>query len=199
MIVAVVGPSGAGKDTLIAHAKHLRPDLHLVRRVITRPSDAGGEDFEGVTLAEFAIRKAKGEFALDWQAHGLHYALPQAELAGRGLRLFNGSRAALPGALRLFPALKVILVTAPEAVLAARLSARGRECAGDVSERLARADFAMPPGIPYVTIQNDGSLDRSIARFLVALPDVEPVPQVSPDPVTGIAGARTNLQQDPRP
>lgn len=199
MIVAVVGPSGAGKDTLIAHAKHLRPDLHLVRRVITRPSDAGGEIFEGVTLAEFAARKAGGEFALDWQAHGLHYGLPRTEFAGAGLRLFNGSRGALPAALRVFPTLKVILVTAPGAVLAARLSARGRESTGDVIDRLARADFAMPPGIPYVTVQNDGSLDRSIARFLVALPDIEPVPQVSPDPATGNAGARTNLSQDHRP
>jgi phosphonate metabolism protein PhnN/1,5-bisphosphokinase (PRPP-forming) len=199
MIVAVVGPSGAGKDTLIAHAKHLRPDLHLVRRVITRPSSAGGENFEGVSPDEFAARKTRGEFALDWQAHGLQYALPHAELAGTGLRLFNGSRAALPAAHRLFPDLKVILVTAPEAILAQRLSARGRESAGDVTDRLARAGFAMPPGIPYVTVQNDGSLQRSIARFLVALLYDEPVPQGSADPAPGIAGTRPKLQQDPRP
>ncbi|MFZ0099474.1 MAG: phosphonate metabolism protein/1,5-bisphosphokinase (PRPP-forming) PhnN [Gemmobacter sp.] len=199
MIVAVVGPSGAGKDTLIAHAKHLRPDLHLVRRVITRPSDAGGENFEGVSLAEFAARKARCEFALDWQAHGLHYALPRTELAGTALSLFNGSRAALPAALRLFPALKVILVTAPEAVLAARLSARGRESAGDVNDRLARADFAMPPGIPYVTVQNDGHLNRSIARFMAALHDDDPFPPGGADRASDSDGARANLLQDPRP
>lgn len=199
MIVAVVGPSGAGKDTLIAHAKHLRPDLHLVRRVITRPSDAGGESFEGVALDEFAARKARGEFALDWQAHGLHYALPRTEFAGAGLRLFNGSRAALPGALRLFPNLKVILVTAPEAVLAARLSARGRESAGDVNDRLARADFAMPPGIPYVTVQNEGQLNRSIARFMAALHDDDPFPPSSGDRASEGNGARRNPSQDPRP
>lgn len=199
MIVAVVGPSGAGKDTLIAHAKHLRPDLYLVRRVITRPSDAGGENFEGVSLAEFAARKARGEFALDWQAHGLHYALPRTELAGTGLSLFNGSRAALPAALRLFPALKVILVTAPEAILAARLSARGRESAGDVNDRLARAGFAMPPGIPYVTVQNDGHLNRSIARFMAALHDDDPFPPGGADRASDSDGARANLLQDPRP
>ena len=79
-----------------------------------------------MALDEFAARKTRGEFAQDWQAHGLHYTLPRTEFAGAGLRLFNGSRAALPGALRLFPNLKVVLVTAPEPVLAARLSARGR-------------------------------------------------------------------------
>ena len=49
MIVAVVGPSGAGKDTLIAHAKHLRPDLHLVL--------AGAADSATTAAIDLAIRK----------------------------------------------------------------------------------------------------------------------------------------------
>ncbi|MCC2112585.1 MAG: phosphonate metabolism protein/1,5-bisphosphokinase (PRPP-forming) PhnN, partial [Hyphomicrobiales bacterium] len=52
-LVLVVGPSGAGKDTLMAAIGRARPDLHIVRRVVTRPSEAGGEPFEGVTEAEF--------------------------------------------------------------------------------------------------------------------------------------------------
>ena len=52
-LIAVVGPSGAGKDTLIEAARRARPDLLIVRRVITRPTESGGEDFEGVTEAEF--------------------------------------------------------------------------------------------------------------------------------------------------
>lgn len=39
-LFAVVGPSGAGKDTLIAAALAARPDLAIVRRVITRPVEA---------------------------------------------------------------------------------------------------------------------------------------------------------------
>ena len=93
-LICVVGPSGAGKDTLIDAARTQRPDLVIVRRVITRPSALGGEDFEGVTQAEFERRKAAGDFALDWRAHGLSYGLPAATLAlrdeGRDL-LVNGS------------------------------------------------------------------------------------------------------------
>ena len=171
-IFAVVGPSGAGKDTLIAGAIAARPDLVLVRRVITRPTEAGGEPFEGVTEAEFHARKARGDFALDWQAHGLHYGIPRAQVAGPGPVIFNGSRAALADALRVFPGLRVILITAPDAVLAARLAARGREDAADIRARLKRAAFTLPPGITAETVVNDGSLQDGVARLLAALQPV---------------------------
>ncbi|MGQ0565656.1 MAG: phosphonate metabolism protein/1,5-bisphosphokinase (PRPP-forming) PhnN [Gemmobacter sp.] len=169
MIFAVVGPSGAGKDTLIAGALAARPDLRLVRRVITRPTQAGGEDYDGVTEAEFAARKARGDFALDWQAHGLHYGIPAAQVAGPGDVIFNGSRAALPAAQARFPDLVVILVTAPDAVLAARLAARGRETAEVIRDRLSRAAFRLPPGVAATTVLNDTTPEAGIARMLAAL------------------------------
>ncbi len=67
--VAVVGPSGAGKDTLIAHAKAAladEPPVEFVRRVITRPSDGATEDHDTLTEAEFLEALANGAFALAW-------------------------------------------------------------------------------------------------------------------------------------
>jgi ribose 1,5-bisphosphokinase len=168
-LFAIVGPSGAGKDTLIAGAMAARPDLRLVRRVITRPTEAGGEDFEGVSLSAFQSRKALGEFALDWEAHGLCYGLPADALTGAGVVLFNGSRAALPGAMARFPGLTVILITAPIAVLAKRLAARGRETAEDISQRLERAGFALPLGVTVREVINDGTEAEGVARLLDAL------------------------------
>ena len=75
-LIAVVGPSGAGKDTLMAAIGRARPDLHIVRRVVTRPSEAGGEPFEGVTEAEFRQRQTRGDFLFAWAAHGLSYGIP---------------------------------------------------------------------------------------------------------------------------
>lgn len=172
MIFAVVGPSGAGKDTLIRGAIAARPDLRLVRRVITRPAEAGGEDFEGVSAPEFALRRDRGEFALWWEAHGLSYGIPRAQVAGPGEVIFNGSRAALPEAVRVFPDLRVILVTAPDAVLAARLAARGRESEADIRARLARAAFTLPEGIAAETVVNDGAQEAGVARLLAALQPV---------------------------
>jgi ribose 1,5-bisphosphokinase len=172
MIFAVVGPSGAGKDTLIQGALTLRPDLRLVRRVITRPTEAGGEDFEGVTAEDFANRRDRCAFALHWEAHGLSYGIPKAQIDGPGDVIFNGSRAALALALQVFPDLRVILVTAPDAILAARLAGRGRESRTDIEARLQRAAFSLPDGIAAETVVNDGTPDQGIARLLAALQPV---------------------------
>lgn len=173
-VFAVVGPSGVGKDTLMAAAKAARPELHLVRRVITRPEAAGGEPFEGVTEAEFARRKEARAFALDWEAHGLHYGIPHVDdalIAGRTV-LFNGSRGVLGHAWEVFPSLTVLHITASPDVLAARLAARGRESQDEIATRLARASYEIPYGPPIRTVQNDGSLDDALAQMLAALTKV---------------------------
>ncbi|MCU0904092.1 MAG: phosphonate metabolism protein/1,5-bisphosphokinase (PRPP-forming) PhnN [Tabrizicola sp.] len=172
MIFAVVGPSGAGKDRLIEGALRHRPDLRLVRRVITRPTEAGGEAFEGVSPAEFAARLQAGAFALHWQAHGLSYGIPGDQITGPGDVVFNGSRAALPAALTAFPDLRIILVTAPVAVLARRLAARGRESETEIRDRLSRAGFALPDGIAATVVTNDSTPEIGIARLLAALQPV---------------------------
>lgn len=165
----VVGPSGAGKDTLLAGAMAADPRLHWARRVITRPESAGGEPFEGATEAEFAERLAQGEFALHWDAHGLRYGVPFAELPqGRDV-IVNGSRAAIPQALAAFPALKVIHITAPVAILADRLAARGRESRDEIAARLSRADLSLPADLPVIEIVNDASPETGAARLLQAL------------------------------
>jgi ribose 1,5-bisphosphokinase len=171
-VFAVVGPSGAGKDTLIAAVRDGRVAVHVVRRVITRPEEAGGEPYEGVTEAEFAARRDAGAFLLHWEAHGLHYGIPiEAERAleeGRDI-IFNGSRAMLAEAWAAFPNLTVILVTAPIQVLAERLAARGRETPQEIAARLARARYEVPPGIPVRVVENGGSLEDAVAAFLAAL------------------------------
>lgn len=168
-LIAVVGPSGAGKDTLLAGALAARPDWELVRRVITRPTGPG-EDHEPVGMAEFEVRRALGQFALHWQAHGLYYAIPGATLARvrtGATVLFNGSRAALPQAQAVWPRLEVVMVTAPVPLLAARLSARGRESAESIAARLHRSLLPPPPGARVV--MNDGSVAEGVARLLAVL------------------------------
>ncbi len=168
----VVGPSGAGKDTLLSGAVAADPRLHWARRVITRPETPGGEPFEGVSAAEFASRLTRGDFALHWQAHGLCYGVPETELLplvqGRDVVL-NGSRAGLAQAMAAFPGLSVVLITAPVAVLAERLAQRGRESRADIAARLNRVNFDLPQGCPVIEVANDASPETGVARLLQAL------------------------------
>lgn len=168
----VVGPSGAGKDTLLAGAVAADPRLHWARRVITRPETAGGEPFEGVTEAVFADRLARGNFVLHWQAHGLHYGVPKAEVDARDQGrdvLLNGSRGALAAARAAFPDLVVLHISAPVPVLAERLAARGRETRAEIEARLGRADLGLPEGLPVVEIANDSDRETGVDRLLQAL------------------------------
>lgn len=183
-LIAVVGPSGAGKDTLMAAAAASRPDLVWARRAITRPATAGGEPFEGVDEAEFARRRAAGAFAIWWEAHGLSYGVPMSALtaakAGATV-MFNGSRAALDAARAVFPALEVVLVTAPPEILARRLALRGRESEAEIARRLARSVDPSPGAADGAAagtaagsaamrvVANDGDLETGAARFLAAL------------------------------
>lgn len=175
-LVAVVGPSGAGKDSLIAGLAAADPRLVPVRRVVTRPADAT-EPFLPVSEAAFARMVAAGAFALHWRAHGLGYGIPveaaEAVAAG-GVRLANLSRGVLAEAAEAFPAVTILSVTVPEDVLAERLARRGRETRADIAARLARPRIRPPEGIAAIEVDNGGSLVQAVTAALAALSEVAP-------------------------
>lgn len=171
-LIAVVGPSGVGKDSVMAGLVAARPGLTTVRRSITRDPDLGGEDFDPLTPAAFEASKAAGDFALTWGAHGLFYAIPRTALHplahGHDL-LVNLSRGVLAQAQALVPRLTVLHITASPETLSARLSARGRETTTDIASRLSRPSPSFPPGLDVVTIANDGPLAATLSAALIAL------------------------------
>jgi len=181
-LLLIVGPSGAGKDTLIDGARTaLKDDPRFIfaRRVITRPAEAGGEDHEPTTDAEFARREHGGEFMMTWRAHGLCYGLPKSlenDLASGRNVIANVSRATLAAFAERFPSARVIEITAPPALRAQRLARRGREDAADIAERLAREVPRTPTSLRVSTVDNDASPEDGIKRLLVALTDREAEP-----------------------
>ena len=126
-LVYVVGPSGAGKDSVLAwlrqHLPH-SPAIHWARRTITRPARAGDEVHEAVDPPQFLALRERGAFALAWQANGLHYGVRASELAPiehGGWVLVNGSRAHLDPTRSRFPGLTVVHITASPDTLRQRL------------------------------------------------------------------------------
>lgn len=170
----VVGPSGAGKDSLMDGARQQLPSDQFVfaKRIITRPPGMIGEDYQSCDPATFAQKAKEGAFLMTWQAHGYQYGLDRSLLEqqhqGRHV-IANGSRAAVSEMAnqvrQLIPNFVVVLVTAPIDVLADRLAKRGRESRSDIKQRLERHVHPLPEEIEVLTVANDASLDEGIKRF----------------------------------
>jgi ribose 1,5-bisphosphokinase len=171
-LVVVVGPSGAGKDTLIAMARALcakNPRIVFPRRIVTRPPSAA-EDHDSVSPPEFDSAIGQGAYAFWWEAHGLKYALSAAidtELRAGKTVVCNVSRAVVSALRERYADLTVVLVTAPKDVLQARLAARGRE--SDVTERLDRPAPAFDDLAPDIVIENTGDPQDGASRLAAVL------------------------------
>jgi ribose 1,5-bisphosphokinase len=175
-LVLVVGPSGAGKDTLLGAAqKMLASDDGIVfpRRAVTREASAF-ENNEAVTQADFDRAVASGAYALWWRAHEHGYGVARAidDEIGKGRAVVvNVSRTIIGDARLKYQRAFVVLITAPAEVLAERLSARGRATDGDLGSRLQRASLDTD-GTPDLVISNVGAIEdnaRKLAGFISSL------------------------------
>ncbi|MEP2703443.1 MAG: phosphonate metabolism protein/1,5-bisphosphokinase (PRPP-forming) PhnN [Roseibium sp.] len=174
-LILVVGPSGAGKDTLMSALKTRltdRADVDFARRAITRDADADAEDHDTLSRPEFDQLVANGEAALSWEAHGLGYVIPKPydQAIANGNTVFaNGSRKVLKQAADKYETAIVLLITAPIEILAERLAARGRESKNEIERRLKRADLE-PENVPnLIRIENTGQIEDSVAAMIAAL------------------------------
>jgi len=174
-LLYVVGPSGAGKDSIIDWAQQHQGsgnNVVFVRRTITRPGDAGGERHHGVSAEAFVAMRARGEFSMAWEAHGLSYGIPNSIRADlqRGMTVvINGSRAYLPQAAADFPHIEVVHITAASAILQRRLRSRARESGSDLALREMRPLLEHVRGLTVMEIHNDGELFRAGEAFLQIL------------------------------
>ncbi|MGZ5875381.1 MAG: phosphonate metabolism protein/1,5-bisphosphokinase (PRPP-forming) PhnN [Bradyrhizobium sp.] len=169
-LILVVGPSGAGKDTLIGLARAACANDRSVvfpRRVVTRKASTF-EDNEQVGPGAFRRARGKGEYAVDWGAHGHCYALPRAIdddiRAGRTV-IANVSRTVVDAMRRAYANVVVVSVTAPPEILAQRLAERARGSDGQIEHRLRRTvDDA--GAAPDVIIFNVGSVEDRAREFV---------------------------------
>lgn len=176
-LIVVVGPSGAGKDTVLQGWRSRLPagtSVHFVRRVITRSADPLGENHEPVSEVSFAQLLADAALAFHWQAHGLRYGVRSealAPLARNEWVVLNGSREYLPLMRQQAPALRVVEITAPHAVLAQRLQDRSREAAPALQERLSREVPAAHADLTLVNDGQPGECAEALHRWWLGLTD----------------------------
>jgi ribose 1,5-bisphosphokinase len=170
-LLLVIGPSGAGKDTLLGLAKAAcTDDMNIVfpRRVVTREASSS-EDNESLSPDAFQRALQQGAFAMHWEAHGHCYALPKAIdddiRAGRTV-IVNVSRMVVEAIRRSYADVVVVSITAPPQILAERLATRARSSDGQIEARLRR--IVEDAARPDVTISNVSSAEYH-ARQLVRI------------------------------
>lgn len=173
-LIVVVGPSGAGKDTLIDHCRRrFAGDARVVfpARVISRERHHS-EAHEPATVDTFEVVAARDGYALAWAAHGLLYALPRTIdddiRAGRAV-VVNISRAAIAEARARYARVVVIYVDAPPTVRAARLAGRGRETKEEIYGRMARQVGAFDVATADVVIVNDTTPEAAADRLAASI------------------------------
>lgn len=176
VFVAVVGPSGSGKDSIIEYTRAAlegRGRIVFPRRQITRAAGAG-EDHNPLSESEFDAAECRGEYALTWRAHGLAYGIPAHifdVVEAGGVVVANVSRGVLEQLPSLFTNARVARVTVSDDVRLARIIARGREGEGAAAARVARPDPA--PDHPVdLEIVNDGTLEEASEAFVKFLTHV---------------------------
>lgn len=176
-LIFVIGPSGAGKDSVLAglrsrwEERPQEPRAHWARRTITRPASAHGEQHEAVDLLTFEHLVRKDALGMHWSANGLHYGIRREEL--RPLQdgdwvFITGSRGYLPTLLKHWPEARVVYIGASTPVLQARLVARGRESEQAIAARIAR-EVALELPANTLMIQNDGLLEDAVSSLMEQL------------------------------
>ncbi|WLI75282.1 ribose 1,5-bisphosphokinase [Kosakonia sp. H02] len=171
-LIWLIGPSGAGKDTLLAALRQREhPQLLVAHRYITRPASAGSENHIALSEKEFFTRAGQHLFTLSWHANDLYYGIG-AEIdlwlqAGFDV-VVNGSRGHLPQAQAQYgdQLLPVYVQISPE-ILRQRLEKRGRESETEIAARLERAARYTPDGC--LTLNNDGSLLQSVEGLVTLI------------------------------
>ncbi len=140
LLVILTGPSGAGKDSLLAQLKSQDPSIFIVVNVTTRRPRAGekeGVDYHFVPKPEFERLLREGELLEHALVYGQDKGVPRAPIRealtrGRDVLL----RTDIQGARtikRLVPGATTIFVSPPSE---AELRRRVRERGGDTDEQV---------------------------------------------------------------
>jgi guanylate kinase len=175
LLVVITGPSGVGKDTVLARLKEVEPACHLTVTATTRPqreAERHGVDYFFVDQAEYDRMLAAGEFLEHATVYGFGYGIPRTPVrealdAGKDVLLridVQGAAtigALVPGCIRIFVAPPTF------AELEQRLRLRKSDAPDVIERRLRTAhdEMARAAECDYIVVNADGRLDDTVCQI----------------------------------
>ena len=175
VFVAVVGPSGAGKDTVIAYARDRLAENGASSSCAA--SSPGRATARARTMTRWPTPpstkpRAPAASRCRGRRTGLRYGLPASldeTIASGHVAVANVSRGAIALLKARYANVIVVEITASATILAERLAARGRESRGEVLARLARS-AELGGSVPgAIAIDNSGPREEAGERFVAVL------------------------------
>lgn len=175
LLVVLSGPSGVGKDAVLARMREGTVPYHFTVTATTRaqrPGERDGVDYIFLTSPQFD-RMVEQDGFLEWaHVYGSRYGVPKEQVRkaldqGKDVLL----KADVQGAAtlkRLAPEAVFIFLVAPSLEeLERRLRDRKTESTTDVNLRLrtARAEMGHQPMFDYVVVNRDNALDDAVAEI----------------------------------
>jgi len=175
LLVVLSGPSGVGKDAVLARMRKLGRPFHYVVTATTRPKRAGeknGVDYHFLSRKEFQQMIDKHQF-LEWaNVYGNYYGVPKDEITSA---LSKGVDAIVKVDVQGAATIKEILSQAififlmPPSVeeLEKRLRKRRSESSADLALRLERAkgEIKSLPIFDYVITSRQNKLDEVVSQI----------------------------------
>jgi len=179
LLVVLSGPSGVGKDTVLAGLKKSGHSFHFVVTLNTRPKrpdEVEGVDYHFVTKERFAEMIERDELLEHAVVYGDYKGIPKqpvrdALASGKDVLM----RLDVQGAAtvrRLVPEAVLIFITAEsEEALVTRLRARKTEPPDQLQLRIAqsRQEMRRASEFDYVVINREGHSDRAVEDVLAII------------------------------
>ncbi|HKG56337.1 MAG TPA: guanylate kinase [Candidatus Limnocylindrales bacterium] len=177
LLVIISGPSGVGKDTIIAamRRRHRDRDYHYVVTCTTRarrPGEVDGVSYHFLTPERFAELRAAGEFLEANEVHGHWYGTPRAQVRealadGRDVILKIDVQGAQVVKETVPDALLIFLVPPSQEDLFHRLRSRATESVDELElrQRNAAVELARADDYDYVVTNETGQVERTAERI----------------------------------
>lgn len=171
ILIVLSGPSGVGKDSVIAELRDKVKDIHYVVTLTTRaprPGEIDGESYFFVTQQEYEARLGCGRLLAPAQVHGNWYGAPIEQVrdalqAGQDVLLKIDVQGAIQLRRRIPQAVFVFLAPESTRDLVQRLAARHTESEKDFERRMhdAELEMAQMPSYDYAVINHQGGLEAA--------------------------------------
>ncbi len=179
LLVVVSGPSGVGKDAVLARLHAAHPAAHSAVTVTTRPPrsrERHGDDYHFLSDEEYNRLLAEDGFLEHAAVYSNRYGVPKAqvrEALARGQDVIVRVDVQGAGTIRRLVPNAVFIFLAPASLeeLEERLRRRNTEGRSDLRLRLdtARREMACQEDFDHVVINREGGLDEAVSQILAII------------------------------